>query len=291
MTIVSRPADTGHVLRAHAVDLVRDGRHLLESISLTVGPGEHWALLGANGAGKSTLLGLLGAVTHPTRGAVEVLGRTLGRVDVRELRSYLGHVNPRHTPDGPLRVRDVVLTGLTNTAALVPRWAPGEQEAERADRLIAMLGMSHRAQATWPTLSQGERGRALIARALMPQPRLLLLDEPATGLDLAAREQLLASIDALRTRHSSLATVLVTHHLEELPATTTHSMLLRDGRCLAAGPVADVLTSELVSTCFDHPVRIIRSDDGRWAARAQPVPAMLPGDPVASPSPSAAAAS
>ncbi|MGR6918081.1 ABC transporter ATP-binding protein [[Actinomadura] parvosata] len=278
MTVVSRPADSGPVLRAEAVELIRDGRHLLQDISLTVRPGEHWALLGANGAGKSTLLSLLGAVTHPSRGTVEVLGRTMGRVDVRELRSYLGHVNPRHTPDGPLRVRDVVLTGLTNTAAPVPRWAPTEQEAERADGLIAMLGMSHRAQATWPTLSQGERGRALIARALMPQPRLLLLDEPATGLDLAAREQLLASIDALRARHSSLATVLVTHHLEELPATTTHAMLLRDGRCLAAGPVADVLTSELISTCFDHPVRLVRSDDGRWAARAERVPVTMPGD-------------
>ncbi|MFD0473890.1 hypothetical protein ACFQ0B_40810 [Nonomuraea thailandensis] len=126
----------------------------------------------------------------------------------------------------------------------------------------------------------GERGRALIARALMPQPRLLLLDEPATGLDLAAREQLLASIDALRARHSSLATVLVTHHLEELPATTTHAMLLRDGRCLAAGPVADVLTSELVSACFEHPVRLVRSDDGRWAARAEPVPAAMPDEPA-----------
>ncbi|SEG99802.1 iron complex transport system ATP-binding protein [Nonomuraea solani] len=269
MTIVSSPADTGPVLRAEAVEIVRDGRHLLRDISLTVRPGEHWALLGANGAGKSTLLGLLGAVTHPSRGVVEVLGRTLGRVDVRELRSYLGHVNPRHTPDGPLRVRDVVLTGLTNTAALVPRWTPTEQEEEQADRLIAMLGMSARAEAGWPTLSQGERGRALIARALMPSPRLLLLDEPATGLDLAAREQLLAGIDGLRARHTSLATVLVTHHLEELPATTTHAMLLREGRCLALGPVADVLTSDLVSTCFDHPVRLIRSDDGRWAARAE----------------------
>ncbi|MEV0618969.1 ATP-binding cassette domain-containing protein [Nonomuraea sp. NPDC050404] len=283
MTVVSRPADTGHVLRADRVELIRDGRHLLREISLTVRPGEHWALLGANGAGKSTLLGLLGAVTHPSRGVVEVLGRTLGRVDVRELRSYLGHINPRHTPDGPLRVRDVVLTGLTNTAAVVPRWTPTGQEAERADRLIAMLGMSHRAQATWPTLSQGERGRALIARALMPQPRLLLLDEPATGLDLAAREQLLASIDALRARHSSLATVLVTHHLEELPATTTHAMLLRDGACLASGPVAEVLTSDLVSTCFDHPVRLVRSDDGRWSARAEPVPVTMPDEPAEPP--------
>ncbi|GAB2925388.1 ABC transporter ATP-binding protein [Nonomuraea fastidiosa] len=280
MTVVSRPADSGPVLRAGEVAFIRDGRHLLSDISLTVHPGEHWALLGANGAGKSTLLALLGAVNHPSRGVVEVLGRRLGRVDVRELRSYLGHVNPRHTPDGPMRVREVVLTGLTNTAALVPRWQPTEQEAERADRLLAMLGMSAKAGDRWPTLSQGERGRTLIARALMPQPRLLLLDEPATGLDLAAREQLLAGIDALRARHPSLATVLVTHHLEELPATTTHAMLLRDGRCLASGPVGDVLTSELVSACFDHPVRLVRGDDGRWAARAARVPVTVPGEPV-----------
>ncbi|MCK2215938.1 ATP-binding cassette domain-containing protein [Actinomadura sp. ATCC 31491] len=269
--MVSSPVDGGPVLRAEGVDFVRAGRHLLSGISLTVGAGEHWALLGANGAGKSTLLGLLGAVNHPTRGLVQVLGRTLGRVDVRELRTYLGHVNPRHAPDGPLEAREVVLTGLTNTAALVPRWAPTPEEAERADRLLALLGMSGRAGASWATLSQGERGRALIARALMPRPRLLLLDEPATGLDLAAREQLLASIDALRHRHPSLATVLVTHHLEELPATTTHALLLREGRCLASGPVGGVLTTELVSACFGHPVRIARSEDGRWTARAAPV--------------------
>ncbi|MEV7013739.1 ATP-binding cassette domain-containing protein [Streptosporangium sp. NPDC051022] len=265
--IVSHPSDTGPVLCVQEVDVVRDGDHLLRSISLTVRRGEHWALLGANGAGKTTLLNLLGAVTHPTRGVVEVLGRRLGRVDMRELRSYLGHVDPRHAPDSPLRVKEVVLTGLTNTIALVPRWSPTAEETERADHLIKMLGMEARSDARWPTLSQGERGRALIARALMPQPRLLLFDEPATGLDLAAREQLLSSIDILRHEHPSLATVLVTHHLEELPASTTHAMLLRQGQCLASGPVADVLTTDRISTCFDHPVRITRSD-GRWSAKA-----------------------
>ncbi|MEV8633753.1 ATP-binding cassette domain-containing protein [Streptosporangium sp. NPDC051023] len=271
--ILSRPSDTGPVLRADDVDVVRDGVHLLRSISLTVHMGEHWALLGANGAGKTTLLNLLGALTHPTRGVVEVLGRRLGRVDMRELRSYLGHVDPRHSPDAPLRVREVVLTGLTNTIALVPRWAPTAEEAERADHLIEVLGMGARSDARWPTLSQGERGRALIARALMPRPRLLLFDEPATGLDLAAREQLLSSIDILRHEHPSLATVLVTHHLEELPASTTHAMLLRRGRCLASGPVADVLTTGRISACFDHPVRITRSD-GRWSAKADAVLAL-----------------
>ncbi|MFE0020386.1 ABC transporter ATP-binding protein [Amycolatopsis sp. NPDC059021] len=255
------------VLRIDDVDFVRDGNYLLDSVSLTVRQGEHWALLGANGAGKSTLLGLAGAVAHPTRGVVEVLGRRLGRVDMRELRSYLGHVNPRHPLRTPLTVREVVLTGLTNTTELVPRWAPTAEQAAHADELIGLLGLDRRGAATWPVLSQGERGRALIARALMPEPRLLLLDEPATGLDLAAREQLLTAIDRLRGEHPSLATVLVTHHLEELPATTTHALLLREGRCLASGTVDEVLTTDQVSKCFDHPVRITRRE-GRWAARA-----------------------
>lgn len=261
------PLDSGPVLDACEVDVVRDGKSLLRSISLTVRPGEHWALLGANGAGKSTLLDLLGAVKHPTRGTVEVLGHRLGRVDIRELRAFLGHVNPRHALESGLRVRDLVLTGATNTIEWVPRWEPTAEQRERAERLITMMGMGAKQESRWPTLSQGERGRALIARALMPSPRLLLLDEPATGLDLAAREQLLTSLDALRREHPPLATVLVTHHLEELPASTTHALLLREGECMAMGPVADVITTDQVSKCFDHPVRISRVG-GRWSARA-----------------------
>ncbi|MFF5563918.1 ABC transporter ATP-binding protein [Streptomyces sp. NPDC012623] len=267
------------VVRANDVDVVRDGKLLLDSISLTVRAGEHWALLGANGAGKSTLLGMVGAVTHPTRGTVEILGEALGRVDLRELRALLGHVNPRHPLRSPLRVLDVVLTGLTNSVEPLPRWSPPARERERAERLLAMLGMAGKEDARWPTLSQGERGRTLIARALMPRPRLLLLDEPATGLDLAAREQLLSSLDALRLEHPELATMLVTHHLEELPASTTHAMLLRAGQCVGSGPADDVLTTDQVSKCFDHPVRISRTD-GRWTARAErvaPATATVPG--------------
>lgn len=165
------------VIRADGVRLVRDGNVLLDSVSMTVRSGEHWALLGANGAGKSTLLGLLGAVTHPTHGSVEVLGRTIGRVDLRELRTLLGHVNPRHPLRSPLSVREVVLTGLTNSVEPVPRWSASAEQQEQADRLLKMLGMQGRTGSRWPSLSQGERGRTLIARALMPQPRLLLLDE------------------------------------------------------------------------------------------------------------------
>ncbi|WP_445277123.1 ABC transporter ATP-binding protein [Streptomyces sp. DSM 41033] len=257
---------TPPVLRVRDVDLVRDGNHILSEVSLTVRAGEHWALLGANGAGKSTLLGLLGALTHPTRGTVEVLGHELGRVDLRQLRTYVGHVDPRHALRSPLRVRDVVLTGLTNSIEPLPRWRPTAEQLELADSLTGLLGLAGRREARWPTLSQGERGRALIARALMPQPRLLLLDEPATGLDVAGREQLIERLDTLQQSSPELASVLVTHHLEELPPGTTHVMLLRDGRCLASGPADEVLTSDQVSKCFDHPVHLSRIE-GRWSVR------------------------
>ncbi|MFB4421364.1 ABC transporter ATP-binding protein [Streptomyces sp. QL37] len=258
--------DTPPVLRVRDVDLVRDGNPILSEVSLTVRAGEHWALLGANGAGKSTLLSLLGALAHPTRGTVEVLGHELGRVDLRQLRTYVGHVDPRHTLRSPLKVRDVVLTGLTNSIEPVPRWRPTADQLALADRLTGLLGLAGRREARWPTLSQGERGRALIARALMPRPRLLLLDEPATGLDVAGREQLIERIDTLQQSSPELASVLVTHHLEELPPGTTHVMLLRDGRCLASGPAEEVLTSDQISKCFDHPVHLTRFE-GRWSVR------------------------
>ncbi|NDU72834.1 ATP-binding cassette domain-containing protein [Actinomadura sp. DSM 109109] len=257
------------VLNADKIDLVRERRPLLDRVSLTVLRGEHWALLGPNGAGKSTLLGILGAYTHPTRGTAEILGRRLGRVDVQELRRLIGQVNPRHPLDSARTVQEIVLTGVTGTIELVPRWRPAERDLRRADELIALMGLTARAQARWPNLSQGERGRALIARALMPDPPLLLLDEPATGLDVAARERLLAAIDRLRAERPDLTSVLVTHHLEELPVSTSHAVLLREGRVLASGPADDVLTTELVSACFDHPIAISRRD-GRWAATAGP---------------------
>ncbi|MFJ5885651.1 ABC transporter ATP-binding protein [Kitasatospora cineracea] len=267
------PENTPHLpepalLEAEHVDVVRGGQYLLRDVSLTVRAGEHWAVLGANGAGKSTLLSLLGAVEHPTAGAVKVLGRRLGRVDVRELRAHLGHVNPRHPLRSPLTVRQVVLTGTTQTIEPDLWHKPTAEQLDHAEELIRTLGVGHRAESPWTTLSQGERGRVLIARALMPEPRLLLLDEPATGLDLTAREQLLESLDELRARYPEVASVLVTHHLEELPETTSHALLLRDGLTTAAGPAAEVLTTELVSECFRHPIRIAHSE-GRWSARTR----------------------
>jgi iron complex transport system ATP-binding protein len=234
---------------------------------ITVRAGEHWALLGPNGAGKSTILGFCGAVTHPTSGTVRILGRQLGRVELQALRRSIGHVNPRHAPRPPLTVREVILTGVTGTAELPLRWQPPPGDLARADDLIGTLGLAARADARWPTLSHGERGRALIARALICDPRLLLLDEPSTGLDVTAREQLLETIDLLGATRPAIASILVTHHLEELPATTTHALLITGGRMVAAGDVRDVLTTENVSAAFEHPIQVQRQD-GRWTARA-----------------------
>ncbi|GAA2633768.1 ABC transporter ATP-binding protein [Paractinoplanes durhamensis] len=254
------------VLDLADVTFRRDGKEILHGVSLTVARGEHWVMLGPNGAGKSTILGFCGAVTHPTSGSVHVLGQQLGRVELQALRRQIGHVNPRHPLRSPLTVLDIVLTGITGTVETPMRWQPGRDELDRAHHLIDLLGLGDRAGDIWPTLSQGERGRALIARALIPDPELLLLDEPSTGLDVAAREQLLDTIDLLTHTHPGLTSILVTHHLEELPETTTHAMLIADGRISAAGPVGTVLTSENVTAAFAHPIEV-EHRDGRWIAR------------------------
>ncbi|MET0896334.1 MAG: ATP-binding cassette domain-containing protein [Mycobacterium sp.] len=255
------------VLELHDVTFRRNGKQILDGITFTVAEGEHWALLGPNGAGKTTILGFCGAETFPTSGVVRVLGAQLGKVELAKLRKAIGHVNPRHPLEFPLKVREVVLTGVTGTIDLPLRWTPDPDDLIRVDALIDTLGLRHRAEDRWNTLSQGERGRALIARALVARPQLLLLDEPSTGLDLAAREQLLGTVADLVRTHPELASITVTHHLEELPTTTTHVLLIADGRIVAQGPIHATLTSDTVSAAFAHPVEV-RSDSGRWTARA-----------------------
>jgi iron complex transport system ATP-binding protein len=268
MTTPVIAVDAGIVLQASSVDLVRDGRLLLDQVSLTVRAGELWALLGPNGAGKSTLLRLLATLAHPTRGHVDILGQRLGRVDVFTLRPMIAHVSGHHRVDGARTVREVVLTGATGTIEFVPRWQPSGAELARAEAAIDLLGLEALAGSRWLTLSQGERGRTLIARALLTQARVLLLDEPAAGLDVAGREQLLVSLDELRRQRPDLAAILVTHHVEELPASTSHAILLRAGRSVAAGSADAVLASELISACFDYPLTIAREPGGRWTSRA-----------------------
>jgi iron complex transport system ATP-binding protein len=255
------------VLELKDVTYRRDRKQILEGVSFTVREREHWALLGPNGAGKSTVLSFCGAVTFPTAGTVCVLGEQLGHVELAALRRSIGHVNPRHPLRTPRTVREVVLSGVTGTIELPLRWQPTAAQAARAADLIGTLGLAAKADTRWPVLSQGERGRTLIARALAADPALLLLDEPSSGLDVAAREQLLETLDLLERTHPDIAWVLVTHHLEELPTATTHALLLSGGRVVAAGPAAETLTTENVTAAFRHPITV-RHDDGRWSARA-----------------------
>lgn len=256
------------VLRLDQVVFRRNGREILHGVDLSVRGGEHWALLGPNGAGKSTILGFCGAQTHPTSGTVEVLGHRLGRVDMQELRRHIGHVNPRHPIRSDLTIDDVVLTGFTGTIEPMMRWEPTAVQRARVAELIALVGLDELSDAHWPTMSQGERGRTLIARGLAASPALLLLDEPTTGLDVAAREQLLETIDDLSRTESDLSSIIVTHHLEELPESTTHALVIADGRVLDAGRIGDVVTSETISEAFQHPIDVTH-DEGRWSARTR----------------------
>lgn len=266
---------TDPVLELTDVTFRREGKKIIDGISLTVRAGERWALLGPNGAGKSTLLGFCGAVTFPTSGSVRVLGAQLGRVELQRLRRGIGQVNPRHPLRSPLTIREVVLTGLTATIDMPMRWTPAPDQLDRADAMIDTVGLTGKASEIWPTLSQGERGRALIARALIAEPRLLLFDEPSTGLDVAAREQLLDTLDTLDRTHPDVASILVIHHLEELPSTTTHALLIAGGHAVAAGPAVETITTENVTAAFAHPVEV-RHDDGRWTARAARRPSAWP---------------
>ncbi|KHK95878.1 ABC transporter ATPase [Microbacterium mangrovi] len=260
------------VIHLDSIVFRRAGRVILDDIGLLVQPGEHWALLGPNGAGKSTILGFCGARIHPTSGTAEVLGHRIGRVALHDLRRSIGHVDPRHPITSSLTATEVVLTGLTGSIELLMRWEPAAADLARAHELLDLVGLGARRDAEWPTMSQGERGRALIARALMPRPKLLLLDEPTTGLDVAAREQLLETIDQLEHDDPSLASVLVTHHLEELPTSTSHALVISHGRTVAAGPVEAALTTATISTAFEHPIEVERMD-GRWSARTVRRPA------------------
>jgi iron complex transport system ATP-binding protein len=253
------------VLEISGVDLwFAGGPHVLRDVSLRVEAGEHWALLGPNGAGKSTLLSLAGAQRFPSRGTVEVLGHTLGRVDLRELRRLIGTVDVRLRLPRELSVVSYIETGVTAT---VQQIEPVDDRVRgRAIELADQLGLADVADRSIAVCSQGERARARLARALIAGPALLLLDEPAAGLDLPGRADLLAAMEAAAA-DPSLTTVTVVHHLEELPRTTSHVALLRAGELVACGDVSLLSDSAALTACFGRPVHAFEVD-GRWFATA-----------------------
>jgi iron complex transport system ATP-binding protein len=259
-----RPVSTGTpLLRVTGLTVRRGDTAILRDLSWTVRPGEHWVVLGPNGSGKSSLLAALAGYLTPTAGTVELLGRTYGRAHWGELRRRLGLVGaglPRlQEPD--TTARETVLSG--RDASLNP-WRPAPPAARRqAARLLRAAGLTAVADRTWEQLSEGERQRAFLARALMAQPDLLILDEPCAGLDPVARESLLATLDRLARRPGGPALVLVTHHVEEIESVFTHVLLLRAGRVVAAGSLAQTLTATNLRRCFGPRVSL-RCRGGRY---------------------------
>jgi iron complex transport system ATP-binding protein len=246
--------------------VTRNGRDLLDGIDWSVGHDQRWVILGANGSGKSTLVQVAALHLHPSRGDVDVLGQRLGRTDVRSLRRRIGYAAAALADSlrPTITALDVVMTA--KNAALEPWWHEYD-DADRAqarDRL-ARLGMDAFAGREFGTLSSGERQRVLVARTLMGEVGLVLLDEPAAGLDVGGREWLVEGLDDLGADPSTPATVLVTHHLEEIPPSFTHVLLLRAGNVLASGPIEDTLTTESLSATFDLKLDVSRRGR-RWVA-------------------------
>lgn len=242
----------------------RDGLMILDNINWTISRGEHWALLGANGSGKTSLLKIITAYEWPHEGIVEVMGERFGQTDVRELRKRIGWVTNSLTqwiPDHATAL-EVAVSGIEASIGLYRDFSP--EEIERGEESLRRLGALTIANRSYGVLSQGERQRALIARALTARPELLILDEPCVGLDPAAREQFLADLNGMAQAPDSPLLILVTHHIEEIPRFITHAHLLRGGRTLGQGSIGDVLTDKNLSLLFDRACRI-ESRNGRYA--------------------------
>ncbi|WP_154605381.1 MULTISPECIES: ABC transporter ATP-binding protein [Arthrobacter] len=256
------------VLGLAGVSVVRGTKTLLDNVDWRVAEGERWVILGPNGAGKSTLLQIAGARMHPTRGVAGILDEVLGAVDVFELRPRIGLASASLASQIPQheKVLNVVVTA---SYGVTGRWreAYDRDDERRAFRLLEDWGMSTFLNRPFASLSEGERKRVQIARALMSDPELLLLDEPGAGLDLAGREDLVRRLSELAADPLAPSTVLVTHHLEEVPPGFTHALLLREGAVVAQGPINEVLTQEHLSATFGLPLQVTNIK-GRFAATA-----------------------
>jgi iron complex transport system ATP-binding protein len=252
------------VIDLDGVGVVYDGKWALDGVSWTVEAGQHWIIIGPNGCGKTTLLQVIGAFRHPSTGTARILGEQLGRTDVRELRKSIGYTGA--SLGRSLRPQVTALEAVVTArhAALETWWHRyTDEDYERARFLLDDAGCGHLADRTIGTLSEGERQRVLLARTFMAAPGLIVLDEPAAGLDAAGRELLVAHLGRRAADPSSPPMVLVTHHTEEIPPGFTHCLLLRGGRVLAAGPLEGTLTNENLSACIGLGLVLDRRGE-RW---------------------------
>lgn len=257
------------IVEAVDVTLVREGRTILDGVSLAVRPGQRWVLLGANGCGKTSLVRILSLWLHPTSGTVRFAGADLGAFDVRTARRSIAHASASLAADlrPAISAHDAVMTGIEG--ALETWWHHyGPAETDRARSSLARLGIAHLADREFRTLSSGEQQRVLLARALVTEPALVILDEPTARLDVGGREQLVTTLEHLASADPHLPLVLVTHHVDEIPRTTTHCALMRNGTMIAAGRIDEVLGARSLSECFDLELTLERRANGRLTAFA-----------------------
>jgi iron complex transport system ATP-binding protein len=257
------------ILELSSISVQRGDRIILGPLDWQVLEGQRWVVLGPNGAGKTTLLQICSSLIHPTTGSITILGQTLGKVDVFELRTRIGLTSSAlvdQLPSDEL-VMDVVLTAAY---AMFGRWQEKYDlwDESRAMALLTALGVRELGNRVYGTLSDGEKKRVQIARALMADPELLLLDEPASALDLGGREDLLKRIETFSKDPLAPATVIVTHHIEEIPSGTTHALLLRDGKTVAQGEIESVINDENLSVAYGLPISV-QAERGRYFARAR----------------------
>ena len=257
------------ILELSSISVQRGDRIILGPLDWQVLEGQRWVVLGPNGAGKTTLLQICSSLIHPTTGSITILGQTLGKVDVFELRTRIGLTSSALVDQLPSDeiVMDVVLTAAY---AMFGRWQEKYDlwDESRAMALLTALGVRELGNRNYGTLSDGEKKRVQIARALMADPELLLLDEPASALDLGGREDLLKRIETFSNDPLAPATVIVTHHIEEIPSGTTHALLLRDGKTVAQGQIQSVINDENLSIAYGLPISV-QSEHGRYFARAR----------------------
>ncbi len=254
-------------LHCRDITFVVDGACILDGIDWAIEPSERWVVLGANGAGKTSLLRIAALYQHPTSGTVDVLGQRLGRTDVRTLRERIAFSSPALAArlEPSMTALEVVMTA--RYAALAPWWHRySDADRERAHSLLREWGCADLATHRLPTLSAGERQRVLLARTLMNEPGIVLLDEPTAGLDVGGREELVADLERWARDPSRPPIALVTHHLEEVPPGFTHALVLKGGRVLTQGPLAETVTSEVLSAAFELALRVDERD-GRYTAR------------------------
>jgi iron complex transport system ATP-binding protein len=262
------------VVELRGVSFVRDGRAIVAPLDWEVEAHQRWLVLGANGSGKTSLVRICAMYEHPSTGVVRVLGEELGRTDVRRLRARIGYLSAAMAAQirTQLTCIDVVMTA--KHAALEPWWHRyDDADRQRAVSCLEQMGVARFAERSLATLSSGEQQRVLLARTLMNDPGLVLLDEPSARLDLGGREQLVTALGEITGNPAAPPLVLVTHHLDEVPQGMTHVLLLRDGHVVAAGPIDEALTAESLSACFGMTLVLERRDDGRlaaWAPRLTP---------------------